>query len=126
MLNNEQIVAKAIMEQEKKDRAPSMKDDDYFELFAAQLIMKKYDLDDNDIYDGLTDGGNDGGCDGIYLFVNGEYVQDEAIDTSKYKKGVTIELHIIQSKNTTGFSENTIMKWKTFAENVLNLESDYA
>lgn len=103
-----------------------MKDDDYFELFAAQLIMKKYDLDDNEIYDGLTDGGNDGGCDGIYLFVNGEYVQDEAIDTSKYKKGVTIELHIIQSKNTTGFSENTIMKWKTFAENVLNLESDYA
>lgn len=125
-MNNEQTVAKAIMEQEKNDRAPSMREDDYFELFAAQLIMKRYDLDDNEIYEGLTDGGNDGGCDGIYLFVNGEYIQDETIDAAKYKKGVTIELHIIQSKNTTGFSENTIMKWKTFTENVLNLESDYA
>lgn len=125
MLNNEQTVAKAIMEQEKNDRAPVMKDDEYFELFAAQLIMKKYDLDDNEIDDGLTDGGNDGGCDGIYLFVNGEYLQDEEIDVTKYKRGVNIELHIIQCKNTTGFSENTIMKWKTLTENVLNLESDY-
>ena len=116
MPNNDQIVARSSMGQEKKD---------YFEIFASQLIMKKYDLDDNEISSGITDGANDGGCDGIFLFVNGEYIQDEDIDPQKYKRSVSIELHIIQSKNTTGFSEDAIMKWKTLTSNVLNLESNY-
>lgn len=126
MSNNSQVVAKSIMEQEKKERAAAMKEDDYFELFAIQLIMKKYDLDDQEIEDGLTDGANDGGCDGLYLFVNNDLIHDDNTDVEKYKKGVDISLHIIQCKNTTGFSEDTIMKWKTLSENLLSLENDYS
>lgn len=126
MSNNSQVVAKSIMEQEKNERAAAMKEDDYFELFAIQLIMKKYDLDDQEIEDGLTDGANDGGCDGLYLFVNNDLIHDDNTDVEKYKKGVDVSLHIIQCKNTTGFSEDTIMKWKTLSENLLSLENDYS
>ena len=126
MSNNYQVLAKVIMKQEKDVRAATMKEDDYFEYFAIQLIMKKYDLDDREIEDGLTDGGNDGGCDGLYLFVNNDLIHDDNTDVEKYKKGVNISLHIIQCKNTTGFSEDTIMKWKTLSGNLLNLESDYS
>ncbi len=125
MGQNDQIAAREIMQQEKAARAPEMRDDEYFQLFSAQLLMKKYDLDDEEISAGLTDGGNDGGCDGIYLFINGELIQDDEIDTEKYKKQPDISLHIVQCKNTNGFSEDTIMKWKVISENLLSLESDY-
>ena len=74
MATNEQILVKTIMSQEKQERAPEMRDDDYFGLFATQLIMNKYDLSDAEIEDGNTDGGNDGGCDGIFLFVNDDLI----------------------------------------------------
>ena len=83
MSNNYQALAKVIMKQEKDVRAATMKEDDYFEYFAIQLIMKKYDLDDREIEDGLTDGGNDGGCDGLYLFVNNDLIHDD--NTEKVK-----------------------------------------
>lgn len=73
----------------------------------------------------MTDGTHDGGCDGIYLFVNDDLIQSDSNDFEKYKKGSEISLHIIQTKNTNGFSENAIMKWKTFCENLMDFEKDY-
>ena len=126
MLSNEQVLVKTVLRQEKADRAPDMNDDDYFGRFASQLIMRKYDLNDTEVEQGITDGGNDGGCDGIYLFVNDDLIQLDSTGFEKYKKSAEISLHFIQTKNTTGFSENAIMKWKTFSNNLLSLEADYS
>ena len=42
MATNEQVLIKTIVNQEKEDRAPEMRDDDYFALFVTQLLMNKY------------------------------------------------------------------------------------
>ena len=127
MATNEQILVKTIMSQEKQERAPEMRDDDYFGLFATQLIMNKYDLSDAEIEDGNTDGGNDGGCDGIFLFVNDDLIHtDDSGFDGKYKKGAQVTLHLVQAKNTGGFSEDPIMKWKTLSTNLLNLETEFS
>ena len=126
MSNNEQVLIRTIFQQEKADRAPDMRDDDYFGRFASQLIMRKYDLNDSELDEGITDGPNDGGCDGIYLFVNDDLVHLDSTDFDKYKRGSEISLHLIQTKNTRGFSEDTIMKWKTFSDNLMNLEANYS
>lgn len=126
MADNNQVLVDAMISQERMERAPQMKADDYFELFTIQLIMRKYDLDDEEIQDGITDGASDGGCDGIFLFVNGDLIRDDTNDYEKYKKFPEVSLHIIQSKNTVHFSEDTIMKWKTLSENLFDLGADYS
>lgn len=126
MSNNDQVLIKVVIQQEKNERAPEMKEDDYFGRFASQLIMRKYDLNDSEIEEGFTDGSLDGGCDGIFLLVNDDLIHLDSTDFEKYKKGAEISLHLIQTKNTNGFSENTIMKWKTFSNNLLSLEADYS
>jgi hypothetical protein len=126
MLSNEQVLIKTIFQQEKQDRAPEMKDDDYFGRFTTQLVMRKYDLNDSEIEEGITDGGLDGGFDGIYLFVNDDLIHLDSIDYEKSKKSAEVALHLVQSKNTTGFSEDAIMKWKTISNNLLSLEADYS
>lgn len=126
MLSNEQVLIKTVLQQEKQDRAPEMGDDDYFGRFTTQLIMRKYDLNDSEVDEGITDGGNDGGCDGIYLFINDDLIHLDNTEFDKYKKSAEVSLHLLQTKNTTGFSENAIMKWKTFSDNLLSLEADYS
>ena len=122
---NEQVLIRTVLQQEKCDRAPNMRDDEYFGLFSSQLIMRKYDLNDAELEEGITDGPNDGGCDGIYLFVNDDLIHFDSTDFDKYKRGAEISLHLIQTKNTSGFSEDTIMKWKTFSDNLMNLSANY-
>ena len=54
------------------------------------------------------------------------FLQDENVLTiDPSKKDVTIDYCIIQSKNTTSFGEDTIMKWKTTCENLFNMETDF-
>lgn len=87
--------------------------------------MKKYDLSYDEIEKGIKGSGLDGGCDSIYLFINGVLVNED-FDTQKSQKEIKLELVIIQSKNTTSFKEDAIMKWKTVTENLLQLSNKSA
>ena len=34
---------------------------DFFEFFASSMVLKDYDLSDDEVFDGITGQGNDGG-----------------------------------------------------------------
>ena len=100
----------------------------YFEHFAAAEILKNYNLSDDEIDAGNTGGGNDGGCDGLYLFLNDELISPDQIETLTAVRGSVVVFYIIQVKNELKFGEETIMKWKTTSENLLQMscfEKDY-
>mgnify|MGYP005772932279 CR=1 FL=1 len=65
--------------------------------------------------------GLDGGCDSIYLFLNNLLITPDIIEHISAPKDSTLELVIIQSKKTTSFGEDAIMKWKTVSSNLLDL-----
>ncbi|MCL1882282.1 MAG: hypothetical protein FWF81_00815 [Defluviitaleaceae bacterium] len=48
----------------------------FFDVFAFSELLKTYDLTQEQIEDGITDGGDDVGIDGFYTFVNGLYLHD--------------------------------------------------
>lgn len=121
MASNEQVLVREIIQQEHSERAADMSKDMFFQFFVTQLLMKKFDLSDEEIEDGITDGGNDGGCDGIYIFVNDELIHEDDDVAEKYRRNCAISLVIIQAKNSSGFSEDSIMKWKTLSDNLLDL-----
>lgn len=96
----------------------------FFEFFAASQALRECDLSDEEIEAGITGGGGDGGCDGIYLFFNDTLVTEDYIDAlSAIPREATLRMYIIQAKNELGFSETAIMKWKDVSSNLLQFEN---
>ena len=115
-----QILLNAYLEQERQDNAYPISDDEFFEMFSASQVLKEYDISDEEVEQGICDASGDGGCDGIYLFA------DQALVTSEFnvdnaKKGVVLDLVILQAKTCCGFSESAIQNWKTTCGNLMDI-----
>ncbi|WP_080871954.1 AIPR family protein [Oceanobacillus timonensis] len=95
---------------------------DYFEVFSASLILKTFDLSDEELEKGIVGSGNDGGCDGLYLFVNEELIFDDT-PLENIKRNPKLDLYIIQSKFETSFREDVFNKWKSIVDNLFSTES---
>lgn len=123
-LTNNQILLKTCIAQEFSDSTTYANESDYFEYFSASQILKNYNLSDLEIENGIVGKANDGGCDGIYVFLNGDLLTVDQVANLTASKGSTLRLVIIQSKLTTSFDETSIMKWKTTSENLLNISNN--
>jgi hypothetical protein len=121
MPTNNQVLLGEIVRHGAEESPQYSSEDSYFEFFAAQQVLKKYDLSDEEIEQNLTGSGLDGGCDGIFFFADGELVHEDD-DDSKFKQDVKLTLSIIQAKNNTSFGEDAFNKWKTVSANLLALD----
>ncbi len=95
---------------------------DFFEFFASSLVLKDYDLSDDDIFNAITGDGNDGGIDGFYLFINDELVTEDMIENINIPRSCSIDLIIVQAKYVSSFGEDAILKWKTTSSNLLEMK----
>lgn len=95
---------------------------DFFEFFASSMVLKDYDLSDDEVFDGITGQGNDGGVDGFYLLVNGELVTEDMVEDINIPRACPIDLIIVQAKYVSSFGEDAISKWKTISSNLLEMK----
>ena len=117
-LSNNQLLIRELVKQEYPNSA--YKDEaDFFGFFSTSQILKEYDLSDQEVESGLVGGGNDGGCDAVYMFFNGTLVCEDMIDNIVASKEAKLEMMIVQSKNTLSFGEDAILKWKSTVDNLL-------
>ena len=116
------------IQQELSENENFNEKNEFFEFFSSSMVLKNYDLSDDEIMAGLTGGGNDGGIDGFYLFINDEFVTEDLLDALTITRGSTIDLILLQSKYVSSFDEDTLMKWKTVSANLLEVDSlnDYS
>ena len=122
-LSNNQILLRECVQQEFEESSDYTDCGAFFEHFAIAELLKNYNITDDEIDRGIVGGGNDGGCDGIYIFLNDELLSPDQIDSLSAPKGSTLKLCIIQAKNELSFKEDAIMKWKTVSDNLLNMSS---
>jgi hypothetical protein len=122
-LTNNQLLLRECIKQEFDDSIGYADISAFFEHFAIAELLKNYNITDDEIDNGNVGGGNDGGCDGIYLFLNDDLVSPDQIDSLSAPKGSTLKLCIVQAKNELGFKEDSIMKWKTVSENLMSMSS---
>lgn len=122
-LTNNQILLKECFKQEFEESSGYNDINNYFEHFAASQVLKDFNLSDEEIDSGNSGGGNDGGCDNLYIFLNGELVTADQIEGLNATKGSYLDFFILQSKNTTSFREDALMKWKTTSDNLLNMSN---
>lgn len=123
MTINDKIILDEVLKQRKAEVDPSSSESEFFELFAAEQVLKDHDLSYDEIDSGLIGSGGDGGVDSIHLFVNGELVQEDP-DFSYLKKNVSLELVIVQAKTTAGFQETPIERFITVSDDIFDLSKD--
>lgn len=124
-MTNTQIILKNIIEQEYSENKDSYKTcEDFFEFFSARNALKNYSISDEEIELGLKGSGNDGGCDSIYIFCNGILVKEDFLEGATVAMDSNLEMIIIQSKTSTKFGEDALMKWKAISTNMLDLNKN--
>ena len=121
MSKNAQILLESLIEQEFQNNDNYSNISDYFEFFSASQILKNQGLSDDEVDNGIVGKGLDGGCDSIYLFLNNLLITPDVVEHISATKDSILEMIIIQSKKTTSFGEDAVMKWKTISGNLLDL-----
>lgn len=124
MSKNDQILIEQIIKEEHKKSDDYQSEDSFFEFYTASQVLRDYDLSYDQIEDGLCGESLDGGADGIFMFINGDLIDEDSEVEDKYKRNLDLELVIIQSKNEKSFGEDPILKLARLSRNLLDLEFD--
>ena len=123
MPSNDRIILDQILADTRAERAPSTSASTYFEIFTAEQALKDYDLSYEEIENGIVGDGGDGGVDSIYVFANGDLLHEDS-DLSALKKGVALELILVQAKTSGSFSESAVDKFIAVSEDLLDLSTN--
>jgi hypothetical protein len=101
------------------DFGAGLTDSKAFERYVIEQVLKNYDLSNEAIESGDCGGGDDGGVDAVYLFMNNNFI---ALETPPIIPAGPIELHLIQAKYEKGFSETAVQKLESFAKDLLSYD----
>ena len=122
MSKNDQILIDQIIEQEHKNHTDYKTEDSFFEFYSSSQLLRNYGLSYDEVENGLCGKSLDGGADSIYLFVNGDLINEDSKIEDNYKRNAIIELVITQSKNEKSFGEDVILKLAKLSKNLLDLD----
>lgn len=122
MTTNDAIVLKSAFEDWKR-RTAELENIDPWLYFCLENYLKSYAIDDDDLENGITEGGGDGGVDGHYFLVNNRQLitEDSEIDP---KLATKIRVLFFQVKHSGGMKPTEIEKWLETADDFFDLSKD--
>lgn len=121
MASSDVVILESILAKEKSSFGQDLPDDKYFEQFCADLILRQFDLSYAELDDGNVGGGGDGGLDGMYTFVDGEYVAED-FDFDAVKRAPEVEFWTIQAKRESGFGETALDRATNTIKDILDFD----
>ena len=98
----------------------STNDDENFERFAAEQLLKDENLDEDEIISGLIGDSNDNGIDGFYIFLDGELINQIEQVEGKYKE---MKVYFHQYKNNYKIEENVVLKFNNAFNDIMNFDN---
>lgn len=126
--SNEILILNSILKEYKKQKDENLSSSEIFELFSNEQILKDFDLNDDELMEGVIDGGDDGGIDSIYIFINGQLCDDGILEEetiSNFKtNNTTLTLYLIQSKESETFKETVTKFILSTAKDFFELGTD--
>lgn len=130
MSANDRVLINAMIEEQRNARTVPLSFDATFERFAAEHALHGYGLSEEEIEAGVIGGSDDGGIDGVYVFLGGRLLhEDSEIFSPQFaatgvEAGSQLTLWLIQAKTSTGFSEVALDKVASTCSNLLDMEVD--
>jgi hypothetical protein len=123
MSQNDVLHIEANFRDWRAKRGSGLNDIEPFLYYSLDHILKPYNLSDEDIRYGITDGGNDGGIDAIYLLANRNILIRDDMDL-KASGTFKVRILIVQVKSSlseTGFKPEDVRKFISFTNDFLDL-----
>ncbi len=121
MSENDIILLNTILDEQKTD---TISQSDFFEIFAFEQLLKNFDLSNDEIKSGKTGGGDDGGIDGFFIFLNDNLILEKEINKDEIKKNPAIDLFIIQATESKSFNEEVFNKLSDTISSIFDLTKD--
>lgn len=119
MAVNDRILVDGIIDERVVKHLPSAQRDEVFEFFSFEQILKFADLSVDEIKSGWVDGGDDGGIDGFFIFVNGHLLSD--IDIFQWPRGgAELGIWLINCKHHDTFKQATVDKLLATISEIMN------
>ncbi|QQQ76697.1 AIPR family protein [Saccharothrix sp. 6-C] len=119
---NEILLLDTRLRKQKKETYPDLTDDEYFLVSSVDTLLRVKGLSSRQIEDGIVEGGNDGGIDAVYVFIDGHLVEDTTDIIAN--ESPQIELEVIQAKAERGFKEVAIQRLLDHLPLLLQLDAD--
>jgi hypothetical protein len=120
MPSNDYILLESTLSLAKKDSGTNLPESDYFEAFVCEQILKDVDVSNDELLEGIIDGGDDGGVDAFYALVNGELL-DADTELDQFPRNSQIELYIIQAKQGDSFGEQAFDRLISTSSDIFDL-----
>lgn len=127
MANNELVLLDEILRERQDEREQPLPEDKAFEIFACEQVVRQFDLSPDEISDGVVGGGNDGGLDGIYVFLGDvllaedSEVFEEGFSKANVPHGTCLRLYLVQAKRDLSFREAVFDSVSSSARKLLDL-----
>lgn len=123
MANNSALLEAIISDYSKENFPNENNSDRIFEYFATESYFKKYDFSIDEISNGLIGNTNDWGIDGFYIVINNKTIQSiEELKDMEFSRNFTVELYILQYKNSNSFKETVVDKFIVVSPYIFDLE----
>ena len=103
MAKNDVVLIDSLLQQNQAV-TPSTQIGELFERFVLEQILKNFDLSNEELEFGWTDGSHDGGIDGFYVLINGRLLTDPT-DFSWPKTGAEIQVFLVTCKHRATFQQ---------------------
>ena len=88
-----------------KGQYGSLKDEgEVFEIFVFDNVLKNFDLSLEELEDGWVDGSDDGGVDGIFIFIDGVLLTDDH-DLKRVRAEPTFDIYVFTVKSADTFKQ---------------------
>ncbi len=130
--DNELVLLNQVLEQRQAERTTPLKEDDAFELFACEQVLREMDLSPEEVSGGVVGGGNDGAIDGAYVFLGDVLLSDDDdifgddFNPKNIPSGPRLTLWLVQAKLEKSFTETALDKVAASTKRLLALSEDEA
>jgi len=104
MAKNDVLLLDSLIEKSKAEYLRANDGSELFELFSFDQLLKDYDLSLDELDEGWTDGSNDGGIDGLFLFIDGQSVDQDLIERNS-RREPSLSLHIFACRRSNAFEQ---------------------
>ena len=94
MADNELVLLHQVLQERQNDREIPLREDDAFELFACEQVLRNRDLSAEEVAAGMIGGGSDGAIDGVYVFLGDELLSE---DSDVFQEGFAPTKHATSS-----------------------------
>ncbi|MDX6531180.1 MAG: hypothetical protein QOH41_3470 [Blastocatellia bacterium] len=79
MARNDVVLLDSLVDKARDRLGKNRDESEIFELFCFDQLLKDYDLSYDELEEGWTDGTDDGGVDGFFIFVDGKLVTEDVV-----------------------------------------------